>query len=61
VGEYVTEMWNGTSITKMKYFLSLTLYNANSIIHPQRLYGLLHEYKEGELNNVMANYRMQSV
>jgi hypothetical protein len=48
VGEYVTEMWNGTSITKMKYFLSLTLYNANSIIHPQRLYGLLHEYKEGD-------------
>ena len=48
VGEYVTKMWNGTSITKMKYFLSLTLYNANGIIHPQRLYGLLHKYKEGD-------------
>jgi len=48
VGEYVTEMWNGTSITKMKYFLSLTLYNANGVIHPQRLYGLLHEYKAGD-------------
>ncbi|HIB54589.1 MAG TPA: hypothetical protein EYO39_07260 [Nitrospirales bacterium] len=47
VGECVTAMWNATSITKMKYFLSLTLYNANSIIHPQRLYGLLHKYKEG--------------
>ncbi len=48
VGEYVTAMWNGTSIAKMKYFLSLTLYNANGIIHTQRLYGLLHEYKEGD-------------
>ena len=48
VGEYVTAMWNGISITQMKYFLSLTLYNANGIIHPQRLYGLLHEYKEGD-------------
>ncbi len=48
VSEYVTEMWNGTSIMKMKYFLSLTLYNANGIIHPQRLYGLLHEYKEDD-------------
>ena len=48
VGKYVTEMWNGTSITKRKYFLSLTLNNANSIIHPQRLYGLLHDYKEGD-------------
>ena len=48
VGEYVTEMWNARSVTKMKYFLSLTLYNANGIIHPQRLYGLLHEYKEGD-------------
>jgi hypothetical protein len=48
VAEYVTKMWNATSITKMKYFLSLTLYNANGIIHPQRLYGLLHEYKEGD-------------
>jgi hypothetical protein len=47
VAEYVTEMWNGTSVAKMKYFLSLTLYNANGIIHPQRLYGLLHDYKEG--------------
>ncbi|MCP4403647.1 MAG: hypothetical protein GY801_40875 [bacterium] len=48
VGEYVTKMWNGTSLTKMKYFLSLTLYNANGIIHPQRLYGLLHDYKAGD-------------
>lgn len=48
VSEYVTAMWNGTSIMKMKYFLSLTLFNANGIIHPQRLYGLLHEYKDGD-------------
>jgi len=48
VSEYVTAMWNGTSIMKMNYFLSLTLFNANGIIHPQRLYGLLHEYKQGD-------------
>ena len=48
VGELVTAMWNGTSVAKVRYFLSLTLYNANGIIHPQRLYGLLHDYKEGD-------------
>jgi hypothetical protein len=39
----------GLEVNILDHFLGITLFPANSVIHPARLYGLFRDYKDGEV------------
>ncbi len=39
----------GSDVTILDHLLAITLFPANSVIHPARLYGLFRDHKEGEV------------